>query len=263
MRGLIDKRSNNIIENSVSFLSRSTSCGKRGAAHFEIIFSFVFFVGFVTFLFIVLKPQDTSTLSSSVITELYDSFEQEAQTNLSSIFLKANYTKDVDCFNIILPGNIFTYTLGDSDSYITTLARVGVDSNLVVSGIDGDLNINNDAEFFRVSISPEFEDGSIKDCDYLEDYELGSIIEREVISYSALENMRERYYNGSYEDLKTDLKVPFVFDFAIVPENMSDIVMEPRSGIPDSVEVQARDYVVEVLDKNGRLSNERFTFKVW
>ena len=49
----------------------------------------------------------------------------------------------------------------------------------------------------------------------LNNYELGSITERQVVSYSALENMTNKYYSN-YEGLKADLKVPFVFDFSIV-----------------------------------------------
>jgi len=39
--------------------------------------------------------------------------------------------------------------------------------------------------------------------------------------------------------------------------------MEPQFGVPTSGEVQAQDYVVEVLKENGELSNERFTLKLW
>jgi len=244
MRGLIDK--------------------KKGAAHFEMIFSFVFFVGFVFFLFMVLKPQDTSTLSGSVIAALYDSFEEEVHTNLSNMFLKAEYD-DVakpSCFEIVLPGRIFTYALNTGDSYVTTLAGADVNSDLAASGGDGDLEINNDSSFFRVAISPEFDDENIGDCGVLDNYELGSVVERRVISYGALENMTERY-REHYEDLRTELRVPAIFDFAIVAENMSGIVMEPQFGVPDSVEVQAKDYVVEVLRDNGMLTNERFTLKIW
>ena len=243
MRGLINKK-------------------KRGAAHFEMIFSFVFFVGFVFFLFMILKPQDTSTLSGSVIAALYDSFEEEVHTNLSNMFLKTDYddiTKP-SCFVIELPGRIFTYAL--TDSHVTDLAGTYASSDLEVSGEMGDLEVNNISNFFRVAISPEFEDDGIGGCGILDNYELGSVIERRVVSMSALENMTERY-RVDYEGLRSDLRVPSVFDFAIVAENMSGIVMEPQFGIPDSVEIQTQDYVVEVLDSNGGLTNERFTLKIW
>ena len=237
---------------------------KKGAGHFEMIFSFVFFVGFVFFLFMVLKPQDTSTLSGSVIAALYDSFEEEVHTNLTGPFLlKANYEGANACFVIDLPGRIFAYEIKDDASYVTDLGGTDIDSNLVTSGGDGDLNINNDDTFFRVFISPEFKDEDTSGCESLDNYELGGIVERRVVSYSALKIMSERYLNGSYEDLRSELRVPPVFDFAIIPENMSGIIMEPQDGVPTSVEVQAQDYVIEVLRDNGELRNERFTLKIW
>jgi len=234
---------------------------KKGAAHFEMIFSFVFFVGFVFFLFMVLKPQDTSTLSSSVIEALYDSFEEEVYTDLTSTVLKTpTYTDNTkNCFMITLPGEIFTYAL--TESYVTTLGDVDVESDLAPAGTDN-LEVNKNGNFFRVSISSEFDDDEINDCESLNNYELGSILERRVVSYNALKNMTERY-RVDYEGLRADLKVPPIFDFAIIAEDLPGIVMEPQLGVPTSGEVRARDYIVEVLRSTGEVSNERFTLKIW
>ena len=147
--------------------------------------------------------------------------------------------------------------MDDGDSYVTTLSGLDVNSDLTGLASGGDLEIDNVSSFFRVSISPEFEDENIGNCDLLTNYELGNVVLRRVVSYSALENMTERY-RTDYEGLRTELRVPAIFDFSIVAENMPGIVMEPQFGIPTSVEVQARDYVVEVLRDNGMLTNERF-----
>jgi len=242
---------------------------KRAAAHFEMIFAFVFFTGFVFFLFMVLQPQDTSTLSGSVIAALYDNFEEEVFTNLSSMFLKANYTNDnvedgdadEDCFIIELPGRLFTYAIKSDESYVTDLAGTDVNSNLVAPAGDGELSINDDNVFFRVSVSPEFDDEGTTGCEVLEDYELGSILERRVVSKTFLNNMASDY-TSDYEELRTRLRVPPIFDFAIVADNMS-ISMMPSRGIPESVEVMSREYVVEVLYPDGRLINERFNLMLW
>ena len=254
MRGLIDK--------------------KRGAAHFEMIVSFVFFVGFVFFLFMVLKPQDTGSLSGAVVAGLYDSFEEEVHTNLSSAFLGVDYTSidepSSSCFYVELPGHVFSYAIIDKGSYVTMLGDEGIASNLVrnVNRPDNsDLNIDREFdgisfnEFFRVAISPEFGKDPIGGCIELPGFELGSIVERRVVSYSKLRKMEDRY-RDEYEDLKKELRVPAIFDFAISPESL-DINMEPRFGIPNSVEVVAQDRIVEVLYKDGTVVNERFTLKIW
>lgn len=235
----------------------------KGAAHFEMIFSFVFFTGFVFFLFLFLSPQDTSTLSGAVINGLFDTFEEKVHTNLTNTFLKTKTDNDSqeECFVIELPGRIFTYAL--TKSYVTDLGGTEVPSNLIeLGGGNGKLNVNNDSSSFRVAISPEFTDDSIGQCGVLDNYQLGNIVERRVISYNALDNMSKKYINH-YEELRTELGVPPIFDFAIIIENMSGIVMVPQYGIPDGVEVVAQDYVIEVLRDDGRLTNERFNFRIW
>ena len=59
------------------------------------------------------------------------------------------------------------------------------------------------------------------------------------------------------------MRVADIFDFAIVPEEMDEVVMKPASGVPDAVEVLARDYVVKVLKSNGAISNERISIRIW
>lgn len=235
---------------------------KSGSAHFEMIISFVFFVGFVFFLFVVLRAEGVSNISGAVVFGLYDSFEEEVHVNLSDVFLKTNYSGGVGCFYIELPGKIFTYGFETGNSYVTNLGGVDVDSGLEGSGVSGDLNLEDDGNYFRVAVSPEFSDEGLGGCDLLEEYELGSINERRVVSYSALGSMAEEYYTD-YESLKSDLRVPVIFDFAIVPETLTTVSMEPQSGIPSSDNVVVRDYVVEVLYTNGTLINERFSFKIW
>jgi hypothetical protein len=234
---------------------------KRGAGHFEMIISFVFFVGFVFFLFVVLRPTSGTRISGAVVAGLYDSFEEEVYTNLSDVFLKADYSGG-GCFYVELPTRIFSYDLGTGDSYVVNLNGVDVDSGLIESGFDGDLNIDSGDVFFRVAVSPEFSDEGVSGCTILDDYTLGSIYERKVISYSALATMASSYYID-YEGLKGDLRVPDVFDFAIVPETLDAVKMEPQSGVPDSGDVLVKDYIVEVLYTNGTVINERFSLKVW
>jgi len=253
MRGLINKK--------VRF--RNLSCfsqmnfRKRGASHFEMIISFMFFLGFVFFIFIILKPYDTSVMSNTAVIGFYDSFEEKMNTNLSNIFLKANYAGEEDCFYIQLPEDVFVYDIEKGNSYVTKLTGAEIDSKL--NGVN--LNIKSGESFFRIAISPEFEEGHTDGCEILGDYELGQPVGREVFSYSALMEINESYFN-SYEELKEELRVPPILDFAIVFEDLP-IKMEPRHGTPDLVDVMAQEYVAGVLKSNGNLTNERFILKIW
>lgn len=228
--------------------------GKKGAAHFEMIISFIFFIGFVFFLFIALKPYDTMKLSGAVVSGLYVSFEDETHTNLTETFLKANYTGSAGCFYIGLDDRVFRYAL--SESLVKDISNSEVESE-----IEGDnLNIDSDEVFYKVSISPEFQDGNLAGCEVLEDYTFGMPLERRVVSYSSLEDLADRYVDD-YENLKEDLGVPAVFDFAITSENLPEINMERL--IPRASDVIAQDYILEVLKSDGTVTNVRFNLLVW
>ena len=233
---------------------------KKGAGNLEMVIAFVFFIGFVLFLFLFLKPGgDMTTLSGAVITGLHNSFEEEVYTNLSTLFLKTSYeVGNPDCFVLKLPQSLFDYNVVNSDSYVALLSGEEVDSSLDTNF----LSVSNDSNFFRVSISPEFDDDILGGCDLLSDFELGSVLERRVISYSSLEAMKFEY-DGNYENLREKLGVPAIYDFAIIPEDMPELVMIPRLGIPDSVDVMARDYVFEVLKSDGTLINQKINFRLW
>jgi len=231
---------------------------KKGSSHFEMIVGFVFFIGFVFFLFMTLSPWDNSSLPNSAITGLYDTFEQKVTTNLSSVFVKTSYTGTANCFSIEFPEGFFKYRIGDKNSFVTKLGGVNIDSNLN----SGKLNLKKEDNFFRVAISPEFTDENVASCENLPDFELGGVIEIELFSYSKLNEMKQKYYND-YEGLKKELRLPPIFDFAIIPEGLPEIKMEPVNGIPDGVDVLAKDYVVKVLRSNGAISNERFNIRIW
>lgn len=235
------------------------SKNKKGSAHFEMIIGFVFFVGFVVYLFLFLSPWSGLGLPNSALEQLQDSFLDSVNTELSSVFVKANYSGASSCFYIDLPDELFKYAITDGSSFVTRLGGVNIDSDLDSSGV---LNLKKDDDFFRVAISPEFNDGDVSSCDPLNDFELGGVVELEVVSYSKLNETKERYYND-YSGLKSDLRVADIFDFAIVPEGMDDFVMMPENGIPDASQVLAKDIAVKVLKSDGSVSNERISVRIW
>ena len=173
--------------------------GKAGAAHLEIIISFIFFIGFVFFLLVVLKPYDTTTLSSSVIAGFYDSFEEQIHTNLTSVFLKANFTGPESCFYIKLSDELFGYDL--TNTLVKDISDVKIDSEF-----EGNkLNINSGEIFYKVAISPEFDSNDLSGCKKLSDYSLGSLTEQRISSYDSLVGISNKYSND-YENLKNVFK---------------------------------------------------------
>lgn len=233
---------------------------KKGSAHFEMIISFLFFTGFVFFLFLVLQPEDNKVLPSFAIDGLYNSFKENVSTNLSIAFLRVNYDGLDACFrvNVSKDKSIFSYP------FKTGAARVfGLNDNEIASHFDGsNLHIMKDSTFLKVMFSPELNTTPYINCpSFLNDYEFGSIVERQVFSNNALVEMGSRYISD-YNNLKRDLRVSDSLDFAVISES-SSFDMRPSGGIPASTNVVTKDVVVEVIYEDGTLVNDRFSFRVW
>lgn len=240
---------------------RKVMRNKKGSGHLEMIFSFVFFAGFVFLLFLLLKPYDTKSMLDSVLKGLEDNLEERALENLTTFFLEAN-TSSGNCFSLDLSieGNLFAY--GYSNSYVEEIPSENkIDASVNDVGL---LKIRNapGINHFRVYISPEFEDDIISEpCTLLEEenYDIGSILERRVFSYQELESLNSSYYS-SYENLKEELGIPKIYDFAIFSEEI-EINMERL--IPSSSEVFAKNRYYTVLKPGGELINAKFNMRVW
>lgn len=232
--------------------------GKKGSGHFEMIVGFVFFAGFVFFLFLFLNPWNDGALPASALESFYDTFNDNVSVVLSSVFISAENSGE-DCYLIDLPEELFTrQDITGEESFVTRLGGVNIDSKMD----SGDLEVKAEDEFFRVAISPIFPEGNPGTCTPLSNFELGGVVEVDVFSYPALLAMRERYYSD-YSGLKRNLKLVSVFDFAITSNGLPEIAMEPANGIPDTVEVLSKDYVVKVLKTDGSVSNERINIRIW
>jgi hypothetical protein len=234
---------------------------KKGSSHFEMIAAFVLFFGFVFFLLVFVKPYKTTTLSGSVVLALYDSFEAETYTTLTSVFLMVDSTQyyednsESTCFNVRFPGEIFGF--GFSGSLVLSVEGEILNSSI---GVDGLLEIQGNETFYQVFISPDFTDEVLSDCGEIPNYVLGSLIDRRLVSYKGLGILKQKY-DSDYSGLKDDLRFPQTFEFSITSAEFPELNMEQL--IPLNEEVQAKDFLREVLFENGTIVNSRFNFRVW
>jgi len=93
-----------------------------------------------------------------------------------------------------------------------------------------------------------------------DEYKIGEVTERQVVSYNKSAEMRDEYYSN-YDDLKEKLRVPPMFDFAIKFETLSELNMNKSILAP--VDVMVEDYVFGILNSTGSLINERVSFAIW
>ena len=235
---------------------------REGSAHFEMVISFMFFFSFIFFLFLVIEPVDSSTIPHVVGSGLQDSFEERTEVVLAEVFLQKDFLGNPQgCNNLSLPTELFSGELTNSH----VLRR---DNNLVwsssvsSSGVLQLLRLNG---FYEVSLSSEFVDEDLVGCPDLDtnpsaNYTIGSIYERDVISYKKLTNLTNEYVNN-YSIVRADLNVPTSMDFSITSEDLP--IIDMVRPIPDGVEVFSTTDVYQVIREDGTLTNVRFNFRVW
>jgi hypothetical protein len=237
----------------------------RGAAHLEMVVSFVFFISFVLFLFVVLKPYETTTISANVVEGVEASFQREVKINYSRVFVRTD--------DVVLPPNCRVVPVPpEMLSQGLTNSRVEHLSSEVDSEADSDeisiewSSIGSNNASLILEVSPEFVDESLPACfgvghTFDEDnVTFGSVFEKELVSFDKLVLLKERY-DVSYDLLKLDLGIPEVFDFSITSDDFPQLDMV--RDIPSSVSVSVDEGVFEVLNSSGVITNARFRFAVW
>lgn len=238
---------------SCAFRGRSQ---KKGAAHIEMVASFILFFTFVLFMILIIKPYEITSVSGSVVPRMYDQFESMTITNLTNVFLKANLTAPGSCLFVTLPNQVFAY--GFTESIVTNLADEDISSSLENSRLEvGSPSL----VYYKVAISPDFNNSaSLGSCVEVTDYILGSVLERQIISEKNLLLLKERYF-ADYDSLRQDLGIPGDTDFAITSEDLPRIDMMTVS--PTGPNRYTVEYLAEVLLTNGTIVNARFLLWNW
>lgn len=229
--------------------------GKKGAAHFEMIIAFVIFMGFVGFLFTIIKPYDTQVLTGSVIEGVFDSFKKETEVDFVKFFLRTEGTA-TSCHNATLLLELFSYELRNTKTF-------DLNGDSVNSNVDGEIIFLGDVPgYFYVYSSETFGDTSfVCDNDGVDlDPRIGSVTQKKVLSLSKLQEIEESYIND-YEGTRVLLGVPEIYDFTIVSNDVSISLERER---PETGDIIAKDFLAEVLDESeAKIINARFTLTVW
>jgi len=198
--------------------------GKKGAAHLEMILAFILFMTFVVFLFVYIQPYKSKGIGDSVLLNLQDGFEKNAETELSIVFLKVDSDDNSeDCFKIPFEGiaesggsRVFKRTGGGVD---------GVSSSFSLQK----LHVNLKSGFFYVYISDEFEDEGFSCSNNLTKFEIGSILKKKVLSEKKLGEIKNKY----------------------------------ERYVPEKVNVFSISYIEDVLSSDGKIKSREFILKTW
>jgi len=198
---------------------------KRGSGHLEMILAFTIFFLAVVFLLVYIRPLETNKLTDIAVISLKNSFIEDTQTQLISVFVNSTGER-------CAPNN----TLELSSTYRNIITTKGV--------------------MYYALFSSEIV-GKMEDCS--SEPAIGSWATIDAISNKSIVEMQEKYYSD-YAGLKEDLKMPMALDFEIYS---TDGVYEMKKGGSGEIDIIAKRYTLSVLGNDGELINREFVFRVW
>jgi len=226
---------------------------KKGAAHVEMIISFVIFISFLAFILIVFRPFKIFSKSTSALditeTEIIDYVS--VNLSVSSLKINSSVSTGKSCFFVDLAREN-PIIIKDENGRIRAKRQ------------DNKIYFENSGYFYKLYSSEELIENDINtaDCENLEEgnYTLGVIKFYKKISYSELVSFNESYYNN-YEQLKENLGLRN--DFNMIIGNNSGILFECSRYKPSGIEIMAKETSIEILDSNADLSPAILNIQVW
>ncbi len=230
---------------------------KRGISHLELITAiliFIFAVGVIIyFVNITIKTETQKPLL-----EVFESkLREKAEINFKeiSLFIKDGYG---DCFNLSLHSDL---QQGNENLTFMKDETGGVAFNFS----NGWLLINNTGQnFYRIYSFPVNVTKEIR----LNDMVCNPLIERQDYNYSItyygkifteknLLQLKQKYDN-EYRELRKEFNIGNK-DFAIIVKNL----IEMKKPIPKQIEVQAKEFPVEIILESGDIVKTTINIQIW
>ena len=237
---------------------------KKGASHIEIILSFVIFIGFIIFLFAVIKPFKSAERGEIYLEVVERGIINQTSTEINSIPLKINYEfkQDENCFSFVFNGSLKNIIAKDENSDIMEAKSLWIDN-----GEKKEIIINSNKNFSYVYSSEEFNESifDITKCKELnkEDYTIGLFRKEMMISESKMNNFYKKY-NESYDNSKKDVGLPSSKDFAFsIRDTSNNAILIANKKVPKGVNVWAKDIPIRIAYNNGTFVYAMLNVQTW
>ncbi|MFH1607843.1 MAG: hypothetical protein ABIA78_01795 [archaeon] len=242
---------------------------KKKGSHVGVILSFMVFITFVIFLFIIIEPtviiqKDKQNLLNDLEIELIQKFSADL------ISLTIITAEDINQPCIELEGLIGT----EIEGYI-------INSHIVVKNESGDIPENvkiegtslfieredEDNIFFKIYYSEEFdeiEQETINPCKKLkeDEYSIKSILLGKEIFESKI-NKTKQEYEDNYTSLKDELNIPggSEFGFRFIDKEEGIIIEVEEKNVSTSVYVE--EIPLLYINKEANINSGFIEVKVW
>ncbi len=239
----------------------------RRGSHVGRIISFVIFVTFIVFLYVVVKPViNTGEDKKETLDYLTVTIIKNISANLTSTSVEVNSSVNppqncisLESFFVLLSMEIPGYNLiiknetgSMQNAYTDQAAHLVIDRE------------NKSNRFFRIYYSPEFDVlGSKTDCKLVEDdaYSLSLIKTEKYVFEDRLFGFLNNY-KSDYEKLKTDMNFPPGNEFGIGFTQSNGTKMEVGETV-SATGIYAEEIPVQYVDNDANILSGFINIKVW
>lgn len=244
---------------------------KRGS-HVGVVISFVIFITFLVFLYLILQPAVNGAKSNSPISNLLKSkLIERMSTNLTTITLKINTEMNPQKECVMFKGFRIEAGLPDDFRLIVKNEFEEISSAYKRDFVDLIIDRKNTGEtFFKVYHSSEFE--IIDDLppppercyNFLmkgEGYNFGLTRTKKYAFESLIFNETNNYKNN-YENLKAELGIPEANEFWFGFE-LSNSTLIGGNETDVSTDVYSQKFSVQYVDGNASVNYGHLIIKIW
>jgi hypothetical protein len=243
--------------------------GDKHGSHVGVIISFVIFITFIVFLYVVVNPAvQTGEDKKTTLDYVGSKITENVSANFTSASIKINSKKNPGT-NCVQLKNFLAFLEISRPYPLIVKNEIGDIENAYSGSGTNFANLvinrkNKDNLFFEIDISPEFPGisvSTISPCSSVSEYNI-SLIKTQ--SYVFENNMYELIdeYNGDYEKLKTELNVPpgVEFGFGFTQSNGTKIDIGKAAG---TVNVFVKEIPVQYIDEKANILSGFINVKVW
>ena len=225
--------------------------GRRGAAHIEVILSFVLFISFLIFVFAFINPVKRTEPSRALLDIAGQEIIKNSSVNITTASFKLDYTPAAPCFNINLLEVGVNEIIGDNNVII----RDSEDNAIKSRKINADLGIETSGDCYKIFASEDFNAVSYSpaSCEDIEvdNIAIGQVTTRKAISFERIIKFNSTY-SQDYKTLKQSINFPAGNDFGFVlKDNSRNVILDALKEKPESAIVIAKEQPIELVYENS------------
>ena len=225
--------------------------GKKGAAHIEMIMTFVLFISLLIFVFAFINPAKRIEPSKALLEIVSYEIGKNSSINITTISIKLNYTPAASCFKI----NLLELGIDGIAVNNKITIRNSSDDSVKSSKTNSDLDIETSGDFYKIFASEDFNavPYSLSVCEAIkkDNITIGQITTRKAMSYERMLRFSSGY-SENYKTLKQSINFPAGNDFGFVLRDSSkNVLLQALEDKPESAIVISKEEPIDVVYENS------------